>query len=59
MPALLRAEKVAGASQLEVAHGDVEACAETGVLLEGVEAFARLGVDVARGGQKEVRVALA
>ena len=40
MPALLGAEQIAGAAQLEVAHRDPESRAELGVLAQGVQALA-------------------
>ena len=42
MSALLAAEQVARAADLEVAQGDVEAGAEAGVLLERVEPLSSL-----------------
>ena len=49
MPALRLAEHVARASELEVSHRQLEACAELGELADGREPFARdLGKDFAR-----------
>jgi hypothetical protein len=47
VPGLLVAEQVAGAAQLEVAHGDLEARAELGVVAQGAQAL--LGVLRQRG----------
>ena len=56
MAALLGAEQVAGAADFEVAHGDFEAGAERGVLLDGVDALAGVadGHHVARQQQDGV-----
>ena len=56
MTGLLRAEQVAGAADLEVAHRDLEAGAELGVVGERGEPRARLGRELARVGIEEVRV---
>ena len=59
MTALGAAEEVAGAAQLQVAQRDAEPGPEAGVLLEGVEALAGLGVDRLLLRYEEERVALA
>ena len=52
-PVLLGPEHVAGAADLEVAHGDLEARAEHGVLLDGLEASARgVGDGAVLGGSR-------
>src|SRR5204862_3794690 len=40
VPALLRAEQIAGAANFQVAHRDFEAAAQRGVLLDGADALA-------------------
>jgi hypothetical protein len=56
VPGLLAAEQVAGAADLEVAHRDLEARAELGVVGEGREPLAGLLGERGRRGVEEVRV---
>ena len=58
MAALLRAEQVAGAADFQVAHGDFEAAAERGVLLDRAEALAHVGEEPAVARQQQVGVGL-
>ncbi len=50
---LFGAEEVAGAADFEVAHGDFEAGAEGGVLLDGVDAFAGVALGDHFPGEEE------
>ena len=56
MAGLLRAEQLARAADLEVAHRDREAGAELGVVGEGRETRAGLGGELGRGRIEEVGV---
>src|SRR3954454_19497389 len=56
MARLLRAEQIAGAANLEVAHRDREACAELGVVGERRESSACLVRQLVRVGIEQVRV---
>ena len=53
---LLRPQEVAGAADLHVAHGDVEARPEVGELLDGAQAQARLAGQALAPGHQQVGV---
>ena len=58
MAGLLGAEEIAGAADLKVAHGELEAGAELLELLDGAQAPLGVGGDRAVAGQEEVGVGL-
>src|SRR5690606_3142950 len=57
--ALLRAEQVAGAADVEVLHGDVDAAAEVAELFDGLQALAAEVGQQVRTGREQVAVGLA
>src|SRR5208282_4936419 len=58
VPALLGTEQVARAADFQVAHGDFESAAEAGVLLNGADAFARIGQKTGMTRQEQISISL-
>ena len=58
MAALFRAEQVARAANFQVAHGDFEAAAQHGVLLDGADPFPGVGEQTGVARQQQVGIRL-
>jgi len=56
--ALFRAEQIAGAADLKVAHGNFKPAAKRGVLPDGADAFAHVGQQARVARQQQIRIGL-
>ena len=56
MAGLVLAQQIAGAADLQVAHGDLEARTQLGVLADGLQAFVRLFGQHPFGREEEIGV---
>ena len=58
VPALFGPKQITGPADLQIAHGDFESAAETGVLLDGTNAFACVGQQRRMARQQHIGVCL-